>query len=423
MNFDTLAFVSPGDRLSVVEAWEIAWAKLGKSGEWINLRTPGDIVGWSGAPYLKLAIDIPDEAPPIVTPSDYHLRVRSGPGLAFDILTKVNPGDLLSVLENWPGAVAKLGHRGKWINIRTPDNVAGWSAASILRLPTAEELDGAPEPPPPPGPTTYTEEELLLALEFDREPSFDRLPVCDPTSISSFSGFGPNNYSYLTYVTGHDYYHNLCGLHNGLDFGLPIGTPLCAIDWGVVVHVSRKENDNPYRAGPFTAIIRYGRYVALYGHMVGKEQGEHMFVDEGDIVTPGQVIGLSGISNNYRHLHFEMRKIRQAYINQLHRNAEEQTQDPLEQLKHMQANFHLRGWFPTQDYYVNPARFFEPSLETHWETHDWPHACTVGQDTNRNGYPDRVVRAGEHEPEDHNLYSLRAYGPGQPHFWQGSHVA
>jgi murein DD-endopeptidase MepM/ murein hydrolase activator NlpD len=414
---------NPGDRLSVVESWETACAKLGQIGEWIHIQPPGHDPGWSAAWYLKLAVDIPGQAPPLVTPTDSGLRVREGPGLQSRICDNVNTGDLLEVLEEWSGAVAKLGQSGKWIKIRTPNGIQGWSAALFLRLPTPQEMHGFPGPPPPPESTSYADADLIRALDFERDISFDRLPVCDPARVESFGGFGPNNYSYLTYVQGHDYYRNLLGLHNGLDFVMPEGTPLCSIDWGVVVHVSNREDDNPYSAGPFSVIVRHGQYVALYGHMMGMQQGEHMFVQEGDIVAPGQTIGLSGTSNNAPHLHFEMRKIARAYVNQLRRNAEVITHDPLEQLEHMQANFHPRGWQPTQTYYVNPARFFAPSLETYWQAHNWRHACSVPEDTNDNGYPDRVILAGEQAPRDHDLYSCRAFPPWGQHFWEGSRRA
>jgi hypothetical protein len=238
--------------------------------------------------------------------------------------------------------------------------------------------------------------------------------------VRSFGGFGPNNYAYLTYAQGEDYYHNLQGLHNGVDFGMPVGTPLCALDWGVVAHVSLKEDDNPYAAGPFTVIIRYGDHVALYGHMKGCEHGKDVFVREGDVVAPGQTIGLSGTSNNSPHLHFEMRKIARAYVNQLRREAEAFTQDPLEQLRHMQAHFHLRGWNPTQTYYVNPAPFFDPPLERYAERYGWRNACTLDADRDGNGYPDQVLLVGQQEPEAYHLYSLRAMPAWGPHFWKGS---
>lgn len=416
MNYVDIGAIERGDRVTVVESWETAWAKLGQRGKWINLRAPANVVGWSGAFYLQLAVDIPDEAPPIVTPNVNNLRLRSGPGLEFSVVATTNPGDLLTVVENWQAAAAKLGHPGKWINVRTSDGDEGWSPAWSVCLPD--------QPLPPDIPVesmTFSEEQLLHALSFDRDPLFVRVPVSDPTDVRNFSGFGPNNYSYRTYSNGRNYYGNLSQLHNGLDFGIPIGTPLCAADWGVVVHVSKDDDDNPCFAGPYTVILRHGRYIAVYGHMRGYRPGVDMFVAEGDIVAPGQELGLSGISNNYEHLHFEVRKIQRAHINQLRRDAEEHTDVPLEQLRHMQANFRLDNYEPSRRY-VNPAPFFEPRLETHWDQHGWGHACWVAEDTNRNGYPDRVVLAGEQEPRDLDLYTISAYPYGRAAFWAGSHV-
>jgi len=419
-NFDIITNVDVGERLRVVEPWESARAKLGKTGRWINVQPAGHEAGWGAAWFLKLATDIPPQAPPVVTPIDDNLRVRQGPGLQFPVVTQVNAGELLAVEENWQAAVTRVGQAGQWIHIRTPQGLTGWAAAWFVRLPGAQALAAQPVAPPPPQPTGHSDANLMRALDFEREASFDRVPVCDPGAVRFFSGFGPNNYSYHTFVEGDDYYRNLLGLHNGLDFGMPVGTPMCALDWGVVMHVSQRENDNPYAAGPYSAIVRHGRYVVLYGHMMGKVQGEHVFVDKGQIVAPGQPIGLSGTSNNFPHLHFEMRNIAQAYINQLRRDAEQETQDPLGQLQHMQAHFHLRGWQPTQTYYVNPAPFFEPRLETYWQAHNWQHASLRPEDTNNNGYPDRVVRAGEQAPQDYDLYSLKSIPPAGPHFWVGS---
>jgi murein DD-endopeptidase MepM/ murein hydrolase activator NlpD len=418
--FEILTHVNRGDRLSLVEPWETAWAKLGQPGEWINVRTPGDGAGWAAAWFLKLATDVPAQAPPLVTPIEDNLRVREGPGLQFSVLEQVNTGDILTVLENWPAAVVKLGKSGEWINIRTPQGFNAWAAAWFLRLPTDQEISNQLVSPVPAEPTDRPDDSLLQALAFEREVSFGRVPVCDPSKVAYFSGFGPNNYSYLTYARGEDYYHNLQGLHNGVDFGMPVGTPLCAVDWGVVAHVSRRENDNPYAAGPYSIIIRYGGFVALYGHMQGLEQGKHVFVKAGDIVAPGQPIGLSGTSNNFPHLHFEMRKISQAYINQLRREAEAFTQDTLERLRHMQAHFHLRGWDPTKTYYVNPAPFFAPPLESYQQSHNWQDACPLDEDSNDNGYPDQIILAGQPAPQDHNLYSLKSMPAWGPHFWKGS---
>jgi murein DD-endopeptidase MepM/ murein hydrolase activator NlpD len=418
--FDILTHVDRGDRLQTREPWEAAWAKLGQPAKWIQIQAPDDVTGWSAAWYLNQASDVPEEAPPLVTITSDFLRVRSGPGLQFAILDEVHKGDVMTVLENWPTAIIKLGQSGEWINIRTMDGREGWVAAWYLRLPTTEETQAQIPTPIPALPTVRSDEVVRQALAFEREISFDRVPVCDPSDVASFSGFGPNNYSYLTYARGEDYYRNLQGLHNGLDFVMPEGTPLCSVDWGVVAYVSQREDDNPYGAGPYSLLVRYGRYVALYGHLQGCTLGKDVFVKTGDIVAPGQLIGLSGISNNAPHLHFEMRNVSQAYINQLRREAEAFTQDPFEQLRHMDAHFGIHGWRPTQTYYVNPAPFFEPRLESYQQTFGWRDPSPLDVDRDNNGYPDQIILAGQNAAEGYDLYSLKAMATQGAHFWRGS---
>ncbi|MCZ7546564.1 MAG: SH3 domain-containing protein [Anaerolineae bacterium] len=140
-----LTVVNPGDRLTVLEDWVAASAKLGVHGEWINLRAPDGVAGWSAAWILEpFAEGPPEAAEHFLTPTDFELKVRSGAGLEHSILSVVNPGDRLAVLEDWAAASAKLGVHGEWINLRAPDGVAGWSAAWILK-PFAET------PPPTDG--------------------------------------------------------------------------------------------------------------------------------------------------------------------------------------------------------------------------------------------------------------------------------
>lgn len=303
---------------------------------------------------------------------------------------------------------------GQWVCVtkktNNNQNLVGYVAAWLLELVDAQDILQ-----PPNEPIELPEEYPSLgyacadrALNFDYEPLFVRLPVLDPGAITSFGGFGPNNFSWLTWYTGGDYYRNLSGLHNGLDFGLRVGTKLCAADWGVVVHVSARENDNPYAAGPYSVIVRHGDHVALYGHARGSRPGVDVFVKEGDVVGPGDVLCVSGSGNGFAHLHFELRKIGTDYIKSL--AADNPT--------HANERFHLRGWVPETDYYINPASFFLTPLESY----TWPSACRVSVDTDGNGYPDRVVRAGEAEPVAYDLYSVKSIPATGVHFWRGSRV-
>src|SRR5690606_41154737 len=108
-------------------------------GEWINLRAPDGVAGWSAAWILEpFAEETPEAVEHFLTPTDFELKVRSGPGLQHSILSVVNPGDRLAVLEDWAAASAKLGVHGEIGSARGRDGVAGSAAAGILE-PLAEE--------------------------------------------------------------------------------------------------------------------------------------------------------------------------------------------------------------------------------------------------------------------------------------------
>jgi hypothetical protein len=87
----------------------------------------------------------------------------------------------------------------------------------------------------------------------------------------------------------------------------------------------------------------------------------------------------------------------------------------------MNQAFHLRGWLPTEDYYINPAQFFEPRLESYEQTHGWVDACSLPEhDADGNGYPDRVILAGQSQPMRYDRYTMRSYPAQRDHFWRDS---
>lgn len=86
--------------------------------------------------------------------------------------------------------------------------------------------------------------------------------------------------------------------HNGVDFAVPVGTPVMAADGGRVVGSSFDGSG-------------YGELVKI-GHEWGTSYYAHLSEQQvrvGDEVTAGQVIGLSGNTGNSTgpHLHFEIR--------------------------------------------------------------------------------------------------------------------
>jgi hypothetical protein len=88
--------------------------------------------------------------------------------------------------------------------------------------------------------------------------------------------------------------------HGGIDFAVSTGTPVMAANDGVVV-------GTPYDAdgfGNYVQIQHRDGHSSYYGHLASKG------VSEGQEVTAGQVVGVSGNSGNSTgpHLHFEVRR-------------------------------------------------------------------------------------------------------------------
>lgn len=108
-------------------------------------------------------------------------------------------------------------------------------------------------------------------------------------------------------------YGNLQGIHAGLDFSAPCGTPVLAIGDGVVAEI-----DGPHGSPPHNVVIDHaGNLSSLYGHLLRKSS-----LRVGQKVKRGEVIGLSGDSQgtciSAPHLHLELRdRSHQRFFNPL----------------------------------------------------------------------------------------------------------
>lgn len=89
--------------------------------------------------------------------------------------------------------------------------------------------------------------------------------------------------------------------HNGIDFGIPIGTPILAAEAGTVLATGNQDTFC-YRGayGKFALIKHPNNLTTLYGHL------SKYIVSPGDTVSKGQVIGYSGKTGYATgpHLHF-----------------------------------------------------------------------------------------------------------------------
>jgi murein DD-endopeptidase MepM/ murein hydrolase activator NlpD len=87
--------------------------------------------------------------------------------------------------------------------------------------------------------------------------------------------------------------------HRAVDIAAPVGSPVTAADRGVVIRAGW--NNQGY--GNFVVIDHNIDYITLYAHL------DTIFVDVGDVVGQGQVLGTVGSTGNSTgpHLHFEIR--------------------------------------------------------------------------------------------------------------------
>lgn len=120
--------------------------------------------------------------------------------------------------------------------------------------------------------------------------SFAGLSFRDPTSgVPVVSGWGdPRPYR--------------DGIHEGLDFACPVGTPIYAAEAGKVDTSANLANDP---AGE-TIVLNHGNVKTRYMHL------SQRLVAKGHTVSKGQLIaysGASGIKRSAAHLHFDLRII------------------------------------------------------------------------------------------------------------------
>lgn len=96
------------------------------------------------------------------------------------------------------------------------------------------------------------------------------------------------------------------GRHPGIDFDISKGTPIIAISDGEVIYIGEPDAKERYGGGIFVGISHGEHFNTLYGHLT------KVFVEKGQLLKRGQLIGLSGSSNSgYAHLHFGICKVRE----------------------------------------------------------------------------------------------------------------
>lgn len=138
-------------------------------------------------------------------------------------------------------------------------------------------------------------EKIMLSVA-ETKVLFDGIPNGDPTGGQ---GRISDHYGYRTHPTL-DYKR----MHAGLDFAMPIGTPIYATANGVVLSAGIQPG-----YGHMVEIRHNFGFGTRYGHLNGKYT-----VKQGDFVKKGDIIAYSGNSglSTGPHLHYEIRFISKA---------------------------------------------------------------------------------------------------------------
>lgn len=133
------------------------------------------------------------------------------------------------------------------------------------------------------------------------EPPFI-LPFAGPPGPSTWLLGQPYGNTTGAYVNRNIFYQAGQGLHFGLDFSVPCGTPIRAIGDGIVSEV-----DGPHGSLPHNLMIDHPNgYSSFYGHLL-----ETPNLTPGQSVQQGDIVALSGDSygtcRSAPHLHLEIR--------------------------------------------------------------------------------------------------------------------
>lgn len=94
-------------------------------------------------------------------------------------------------------------------------------------------------------------------------------------------------------------------MHRGIDYGVPLGSPLYAMEDGVVVEGSERQNVGGFGGWLWTRHQINGQVVeTIIGHMYQRD----IYVKKGDRVKRGQLVALSGNNGDSTgpHAHVEV---------------------------------------------------------------------------------------------------------------------
>lgn len=139
-NANTLAILSAGQALTVLEPASQAIPKIGVTNQWLNVSDGNGHTGYVAAWYVETSstpAPTPPQSPPasatltvlVSSQASAGLRMRDQPNANAVILKVLMPGTPLTVLEPASTARPKIGVTNQWLNVQEPGGTTGYVAA------------------------------------------------------------------------------------------------------------------------------------------------------------------------------------------------------------------------------------------------------------------------------------------------------
>jgi hypothetical protein len=140
-NANTLAILSAGQALTVLEPASQAIPKIGQINQWLEVNDGKGHTGYVAAWYVESGTTPSTPPPPQASPvsgtltvlvssqASAGLRLRDQPNANAVILKVLMPGTPLTVLESASTARARIGVTNQWLNVQEPGGTSGYVAA------------------------------------------------------------------------------------------------------------------------------------------------------------------------------------------------------------------------------------------------------------------------------------------------------
>jgi hypothetical protein len=165
-----LAWLDQGEPLTVLGNASAARARVGQTGQWIQVRRADGTDGYVAAWYVQLEPPPPPTeewleptpAEPLLVYATEALNVRRGPSTGTDRVAIALPHEPLTVVGDLQAALAKIGDRGQWLQVHLPAPTSGSGQGGGKGYVAAWYVQKEPGPAPTTVLTVYPTEDMNM---------------------------------------------------------------------------------------------------------------------------------------------------------------------------------------------------------------------------------------------------------------------